>query len=313
MVSLGRFVQKLPFHYFRPMERALISRDLDTGDHKQKIIFLLAAPRSGSTLTYQCFSHGTNVASLKNITNLFYQLPYFGLIVSEILGRPLVPKFNSNEGYVSGLLGESEGHKFWHKWTASPLSEENITTVSTEDIQYFKMVTTLFTKKYSKYLFAGYLGHVLHWKLLNRHFPNAAFIVLLRDPVATIASLYKIRTQNSGKWISTHPLECTIKDGSHLLEEVVQQVYWINRRLMESAKLENAIVVHYEDLCENPRKEITRVIDSLKILGFSDIKYFENLPSTFKQSKKVDKNLRNEILRILQILQEKNGFLHIRS
>lgn len=121
--NLVGFLKKLtlilPFQFLRPFEKLSLflfqRRDRAT---VPSAIFIIALPRSGSTLTYQCFSSRFVLNYLTNFTHFFFKVFLFSSLISfgfiSTLGS--VSTFRSSNGFVAGFLGQAEGLIFWRYW-----------------------------------------------------------------------------------------------------------------------------------------------------------------------------------------------------
>ena len=84
-------------------------------------IFILAPPRSGSTLLYQLLTEAFYNVHLTNISNLLFSTPVLGSVLSDWLCKNYKTNFESSKGFVQGLCGEAEGMKFWKYWMGQAL------------------------------------------------------------------------------------------------------------------------------------------------------------------------------------------------
>jgi hypothetical protein len=234
-------------------------------DKRPKLLFVLALPRSGSTLTYQIIVHGLRVQYLSNIWNLFYQLPLLGGWVSKIVNQNHKSDFRSEHGFVPGLAGPAEGLKFWQWWLGADLVEDSDhnegSAVNKSRLHYIRRVFTRLTRSNNGPFVSAYLGHTLVPERLSDAFPEALIIRVRRDPVDNALSLLNSMRQGSGNWFSVLPKECRKWDKASEYERVAAQVYWLNKRLDEASLSSGYLEVHYEALCQNPTAELNRIHD----------------------------------------------------
>ena len=113
--------------------------------HRPKIppaVFILAIPRSGSTLSYQCFSQYFSLPYLTNLSHFFYQLPAFSIVISKLLCFLIRPKvlYRSRLGFVDGLLGHAEGYRFWNHWLNMDLTGLRTNTLRSN---YFHLIRSI--------------------------------------------------------------------------------------------------------------------------------------------------------------------------
>lgn len=279
VVRTARLLQRMPQSWARPLEAPLVRR----GSSGQPwLIFLLALPRSGSTLTYQTLIHGLGPLYLSNLWNLFYGMPFLGGKLSLRCCRGYESDFQSSQGFVGGLCGPAEGLGFWSYWTGAGMSDASARVSEarlSRRVEYFRNVVRSLTSSEMPFV-AGYLGHVLVAESLRAWFPDAIFIRLHRDPVSNAASILRIRQVGSGDWFSVRPIECESVQGKGLHEEVVAQVYWLNRRLAWLEQDDRTIHLSYEELSAKPDSTLQRIIDECNACGL-ELSLQKTLPSSF--------------------------------
>lgn len=280
-VRAARLVQRIPLHWAQPVEAPLV-RSRAAG--RPNLVFLLALPRSGSTLTYQALIHSIQPLYLSNLWNLLYGLPWFGGQFTRHYCFHHRSDFRSSHGFVEGMCGPAEGLRFWSFWTGCGLDETAAKPVSekrlTKRIDYFRdVVRSLATP--DKPMVAGYLGHALVTEQLRVWFPEAVFLRLHRDPLSNAASILRSRKAGSKAWFSVLPSECVEVKGQGPHAEVAAQVYWLNRRLEWLEGDEKTFHLSYEHLCRDPEGELRRVIDKANDHGMA-WKVREALPSSFE-------------------------------
>lgn len=259
-VRLGRLLQRLPFFVFRPLER--IVGLCEARNYKCPPIFVLALPRSGSTLTYQLICHTFSVRYLSNLWNLLYQLPYLGCYLSERHCLNYRSNFISNNGFVSGLDGPAEGLRFWSYWMCSGLNDESSVVrdakTFTRRSSYLRKIIARARESDPPFV-SGYLGHSLIPDRLRMLFPDGIYIRLRRHPLSNALSLLESTRRSGRTWFSVLPNQCKAYDGASEHERVAAQVYWLNRRLDSSELARSWLSISYESICENPSAEMLRI------------------------------------------------------
>lgn len=259
-VQLARIFQTLPLWLLQFFERPFLA--LFSERKPVPALFVLALPRSGSTVTYQVICHGLAVQYFSNLWNLFYQLPLLGGILSARFASRHWSNFRSQHGFVSGLDGPAEGLRFWRWWLDCGLSDQDCQNFSVAKRQsrarYLARVLSVLTRRGRPFVTA-YLGHALVPERVQEAFQGAVLIRLRRDPVANGLSLLKSMRAGQSRWFSVLPKECLDLEDASEHERVAAQVYWLNRRLDSSQCADEMLTVHYESLCENPSMELERI------------------------------------------------------
>lgn len=313
-VRLARLIQAFPLWFFRFLEWPFVA--LFGRQHgNTPAIFLLALPRSGSTVTYQSICHGLSVNYLSNIWHLFYQLPFIGGWLSAQQVRLHHSDFKSQHGFVPGFNGPAEGVRFWQWWLDCGLSDRKCKTISASKRQrrclYLRRVFFALARIGQPFATA-YLGHTLTPDRVSQSFPGAILVRLRREPVSNALSLLKSMRDSGASWFSLKPNECEGLETTTEHERVAAQVYWLNRRLDDAACAGMMLTVCYERLCENPEREVKRIRHWCIQNGVPVDRKFE-LPESFP-FKKADLNNDADAIKIrhsLDKLEARHGKLEV--
>lgn len=313
-VHIGRIVQKLPLWVLRFIELPFVVAPRSKLNIKPEV-FIFALPRSGSTVTYQSVCHGLAVNYLSNSWNTFYQLPLIGGWLSLKKAQYHHSNFMSRHGFVDGFDGPAEGLCFWRWWLDCGLTDKECATVSPALLEkrtrYIRKVFAFLSFKGPPFV-SAFLGHSLLPDRVFQFFPGAVLIRLKREPVSNALSLLNSRRLNNSDWFSLKPRECEELQTLTEHEQVAAQVYWLNRRLDDAICFDQMFVVHYEDLCENPGREVERIRKFCCEKGLPIAQKFK-LPAAF-QFKKADFYLDRDAIAIreaLDALEKKYGKLKV--
>lgn len=284
-VRVGRLAQALPLSWLRPLE-ARYFHSGDAGNGQPRLLILLALPRSGSTLAYQCLIHGLELLYLSNLWNVLYSLPGFGGQLSKSVCGKHRSEFQSNQGFVPGACGPAEGLRFWSYWTGHGLNEATDTPVTgavlERRVRYLGSVLSHLGTRETPFL-AGFLGHTLVSEQLKNWFPDAVFVRVHRDPLSNALSLLRCRQNGGEDWFSVFPRECQALVNADIHTQVAGQVYWLNRRLNDAQLEERTIEISYENLCRAPNAELERVALGCKNFDMA-LSVKNRLPSSFEFS-----------------------------
>ncbi|WP_372997148.1 sulfotransferase [Marinobacter sp.] len=309
-------IQAFPLRVFGFLEWPIV-RLFGRPTEPTQAIFLLAVPRSGSTVTYQAICHGLSVNYLSNIWHLLYQLPLIGGGVSARLSRSHSSDFQSQHGFVSGLDGPAEGLHFWQWWLDCGLIDSDCHTLAVKKrekrARYLGQVISVLSRNKGPFA-SAYLGHALVPDRLNDAFPGAALIRLRREPVSNALSLLKSLRAGESNWFSVVPRECEERDSASEHERVAAQVYWLNRRLDDAPSASEMLSVHYEKLCESPKREVEKIRDWCLKRGVS-VQIRNALPDSFEYKLADLKNDPDaiKIHQALTELEQAHGKLELRQ
>jgi len=164
-------------------------------------IFIIGAPRTGSTLLFQLMCNNFKFAYINNLMAL---LPRYLVGLSAISERFPDNKYvkGSDHGYVPGLFSPNEAGAIFRKWFEEEHPEIEKRTVR-------NTVVHLSNKRNKPFLAKNMVNSKLN-RLVNIYtiLPQTRFIVLRRDALFTAQSLLKARQQYSGgiqNWWSVTP------------------------------------------------------------------------------------------------------------
>jgi hypothetical protein len=301
LLSIARIIQSIPPFLLTWLEFCVPKKR----SNSFPVIFIIAPPRSGSTLTYQLLNRGTRSVYLSNLWNLLYALPFIGGKFTKEVSKN--QSFISDGGLVSGLSGEAEGMKFWSYWIGQDLEEKENKT-SLKKIKYIKSVfSTLLSQE--KPMISGYLGHAFSIEFLRGNFPGCIFIYLKRDELSNVYSMIKTykyfeEDREGFNWFSLKPIGWQ----DNIEEEVTDKVLWqyksIKQKIESEISEEDTIIVNYEDICNNPHKFLKKIKEFAKEHEIDLKLYLENIPNNFHVSK-INRDKDEIAKQINQLLNEK--------
>lgn len=251
-------------------------------------IFIVGAPRSGSTLFFQMLVNNYKVSYISNIMSLF---PKFMIGINKLFS--FIKKDNklkeSDYGFVPGLQEPSEAGAIFRFWLDSSLSDDKIKSIRGTFFELSKMNKSPLV---SKNLYNSLRIH----KIL-KVFPGAKFIIINRDILYNAQSLYQSRIKNYNddtKWFSVKPngYEETMKKTPYY--QVLWQVDRINENILESLSGvddKNKFFVKYEEFCEKSSQVLIEMSNqfNLEFIDKSDGMKDNNVTARNKISISKDK------------------------
>lgn len=281
LISLARIFQSIPPIFLTWIDFCIPKKK----SNSFPIIFVIAPPRSGSTITYQLLNRGTRSLYLSNFWNLLYALPYIGGRSVRSISKNKI--FKSDRGLVSGLSGEAEGMKFWKYWMGQDLIEKT-NLVPKKRIKYIKSVLSSLLKK-DKPMISCYLGHAFSVNFLRENFPGCIFIYLKRDEVSNIYSIiqtYKdFEANRKGfNWVSLKPIGWEEKIEENVIDKVLWQYKSIKQKIESEISDKDTLTVNYEEICRQPRVFLENVSNFAKEKGIKLSLFTDNIPSNLKVS-----------------------------
>lgn len=259
-------------------------------------IFIVGAPRTGSTLLCQILSNTFDFLYIDNLIATFYRNLYFGFWLSDqIFHQKPHNCFNSIYGGTKsyGLRGPSESGNFWYQWLPRDKQYMGRGETPEKTIREIREIVFAVMNRYKKPLLIKNLNTDQRMGLIFEIAPNAKFIFIKRDPLFTAQSIFICRKRlgiREEEWWSIKPKE--YEQLSHLgyHSRIVKQIYFLERQIMKDSRLfpkENFVIIDYKELCLNTEKIIT---DSYKFIG-RDIRKRQNAITPrirFQEEKRID-------------------------
>jgi len=237
----------------------------------ERPIFIIGAPRSGSTWFLQLLLSGYRFSYISNLASLLYTSPSLATsIMLRFSTAYSTSNFKSTFGYVNGLNAPSEGGKLVDYWFGKdPVNvDPNITK---------SKIMKKSINKISKLLDGPFIVKNLKLSLqlpkLTKLFPNAIFINITRKPLYNAQSIIlakrALKIDEKG-WFSF-----VLPDQEELLklelyEQVVHQISYIEKFILKMKKQihkDNFIEIKYNDLCNNTTEIVDEVVNRLKHVG----------------------------------------------
>lgn len=265
-----RFLHKILSYATMPVSRlhqSLISTDLqdDPATHTG-IVFIVGAPRTGSTLLYQILTNMLNVGYLSNLSNLFYHSLLSGMMLHErIFGARPHNNFSSDNGRTRRWIDVNESGKFWYQWY--PRDVPKLTNEILSGIDFSPMVGIIrnIQLKLKKPLVFKNQTSSQRVRSLACLFPDSIFVHVIRDPQLVAGSIIRQRRRFLGsqqKWYSFKPENYEeIKDLDYV-EQVVRQIHGVDgmiRSAFDELNTNRCMTVRYENL-DKMWPDITREV-----------------------------------------------------
>lgn len=237
-------------------------------------IFIVGAPRTGSTLLFQLLIKKYRFAYLNNLQSFFWRTPALFMFLTGNMTHKRAVKFElrSKYGYIPGIFSPSEGGALFRYW----FGEDDLSFLQVEKNKPLIRKTIGYISSFAS---APFLSKNLYNSMRIQNifsvFPNALFIWIRRDPRYTSQSLIKMRRALYGsdkRWASVKPHNYNELLLYEPFEQVVRQIKEIEDEIEEKLKkrsIKEHLSIHYEDLCKYPSRELLRIWKKYKKLyGF---------------------------------------------
>lgn len=222
-------------------------------------IFIIGAPRTGSTILYQALTNAYQFAYIDNTACTWHRNLRFGLWLSQKKwGDTPHNNFKADHGNTRKFGGHapSECGQFWYRWLAGHkhfIDHDEVTERMIQEVREEVLGASGYLKR--PLLFKN-LNAGQRLRLINRAFPDAKIVFVRRDPRFVTRSILKARKKvgtPANRWWSIMPPN--VNDLLQLPEPEMcsAQVYYLERQIEEDLKLfsaDNVRVVHYQEFGE---------------------------------------------------------------
>jgi hypothetical protein len=258
---------------------------------KHQPVFIIGAPRTGSTILYQTITNQLDVLYVDNLICRFDKSLFFGFWLSNKLFKQMAHDcFKSNHGDTSicGLHAPSECGSFWYRWLPTNRHFIDYDDINGKMIKEIKQEITTVINYFDKPLVFKNLNAGQRLRLLQKCFPDAKFVFIKREPIFTVQSILKakrrLNMQDNEFW-SVMPQNINDLQQLNGFEQIVKQIFYIQKQIIEDSKLynkDNFLTLDYQELGENFDKVIKKTkefigVKSRKNYKQADIKLTEKL------------------------------------
>ena len=224
-------------YVLQPLERSLIEKYGEQGTYKYPLVFIIGAPRTGSTIFYQTITNYWDIGYLNNVEcGLFRTILCASMMSEKMFKEKRHNNFQVRHGATKGLNSPSECGAFWYRWFPKArhfVDKDELPPAHQQDMR--KMIGALMAIK-KKPLFFKNMNCGQRIRALSQIFPEAIFIHCTRDPLYTAQSLLKVRKRIYGNfhtWWSIMPKEYPHLRSLSPYEQVVAQIYYIEKQIRE--------------------------------------------------------------------------------
>ncbi|WP_263079616.1 sulfotransferase [Endozoicomonas sp. Mp262] len=230
------------FLVVRPVEKLLIKK-YSKGVVKYQPVFIIGAPRTGSTILYQVLTNVADVLYIDNLAHRFYRNLFFGIWLSrKVFGIKPHNNFKADHGRTTkyGMHAPSECGDFWYRWL--PLDQHFIA----EDDICEKVVSEIrdeilaISNYHMRPIVFKNLNAGQRLRLLKRAFPNAKFIFIKRDSIFTVNSIINARVKNNiatGEWWSIKPKNYRDLLQLDEVDMCMAQVFYLERQIKDDLQI----------------------------------------------------------------------------
>lgn len=220
-------------------------------------VFIIGAPRTGSTILYQALTNTCRFAYIDNTACTWHRNLRFGLWLSwKRHGDTPHNNFKAEHGNTSRFGGHapSECGQFWYRWLPRDRHFVDHDDVSDQMVQEIREEVLGASNYLQRPLLFKNLNAGQRLQLIRKAFPDAKIIFIRRDPRFVIRSILKARKKVGTpphKWWSIMPPNFNDLLDLPEVEMCAAQVYYLERQIVEDLQLfpeKNVQTIHYQEL-----------------------------------------------------------------
>jgi len=231
-------------------------------------IFIIGAPRTGSTILYQLLTGNLDILYINNLICKFHRNPIFGFWLSHLLFKNRThhnyrSDFGNTEKY--GLSSPSECGNYWYRWIPRGQHFVDFPDVTKQMAHVIKTEINTISTYYHKPIIFKNLNLGQRLRLIHKAFPDARVVFIRRNPVNTAKSIMIARRVNKvrkNEWWSVKPPNYKTLAGLPEHKLVIAQIYYCEQQIKQDLPMfnnTNKMTIHYEDLLDHPAEEIDSI------------------------------------------------------
>lgn len=226
---------------------------------KHQPVFIIGAPRTGSTILYQTLTNQLDVLYIDNIVCKFYKNFFFGFCLSDKLFKQKAHNcFRSDHGDTSkcGLNAPSECGSFWYKWLPTGKHFIDYDDITENMVNNIRDEIIAVVNYFDKPVVFKNLNAGQRLRLIQKCFPEAKFIFIKREPLFTAQSILKAKRKlqiDDDEFWSVMPSNVEELEKLNSYEQIVKQIYYLEKQITQDSKLfdqKNGLIINYKELGE---------------------------------------------------------------
>jgi hypothetical protein len=278
-------------------------------------IFIVGAPRTGSTILYQQLTQAFDLFYLNNYMIQRYQTIFAA--ANKFIDQNGFVKHNqdrSNYGHSSKDVDPNEGSYFWYKWFPYDRHAIQKGELSEQQKKAIYSYINGFSHTFGRPVIFKNLNCGLRLQAFREIFVNILIIHQKRNDLDTAKSIYRGRIQNNGNpedWFSLMPAQFEAIKGLPASEQIAWQIKLVNQTIESDRELfpdKSYLPINYEDFLANPLKTLSTISDFFDQNGLELAFEKDNLLQISKPTNKKDKLSENIIDNLKRSIEKVDQF-----
>ena len=255
---------------------------LDAAVRRGAPIIIVGCPRSGTTLLYEVITSCFRTAYPSNVASMFYRAPVLASAVAGAFVKEHNPRFESNLGYVNGLLAPSEAGALMKHWFTgtNPLAQR--------DPELVRRIAASLANVMGGPLVLKNLYLDSAFDLVFATFPECVILRMTRDERFTAQSILTARRREVGDhadWWGPRPKGFESVVGQSLPRQIAWQINQIEHSLdrlsSQEPVSERLLTCDYGELCSAPRSLMQRLSSFYRDVTGASLVMRGDIPDSF--------------------------------
>jgi hypothetical protein len=226
---------------------------------KHQPIFIVGAPRTGSTILYQVLTNIYDVLYIDNLTCALHRNLFFGFWLSDrIFKQKPHNNYQADHGNTSayGMHAPSECGAFWYRWLPKDHHFIDFDEITDEMVEQIRLEVSAVINYWDKPIVFGNNNAGLRLRLVMKCFPDAKIVFIDRDPLTVACSILQARQRFFGdynSWWSILPRNHIELKKLPYYSQVVRQHYFISKQMFDDINnyVNFKFILDYNAVCKN--------------------------------------------------------------
>jgi Sulfotransferase family len=247
------------------METNFASEDVEGVLRDHPPIFIIGAPRCGSTLVHQVLIEYFDVGYLSNMHCAFWGTPSWVQRFTHLSPQQPRSDFRSDYGKTKGLAAPNECGEYWYRFFRRKPQYVPMNEADPKKMKDMRKAIAILTKSFGRSIMFKNLMNSVRLEPIIGVLPEARFIVIKRDEIAIAHSILEARKKVLGsydKWFSLEPPHVTTYSKRPGHEQVIEQIRDIYTYIDDCAnKLgqHRFITLDYKRVCLDTHGELKKL------------------------------------------------------
>ena len=258
---------------------------------KHPFLFIIGAPRSGTTLLSQLIANTFDISYINNLSARFFLAPLHGIRFSNTIpGNTRQSDFHSDYARTNGLNEIHEFGYFWRYWLNKhtfddiTFAKEKEPEIDWKGVR--KVLSSLQNETNRPFVFKNIYGSY-HMRKFVEILQKVIFIYIERDELDTAVSILNARKKYNtdlNTWWSYQPLEYNQLKNRDYWAQIAGQIYYLQefyKKEMEQLPNKNHLSISYKEMCDEPASVIEKIKDKYKMHEGREIPVVNKPPESF--------------------------------